>query len=188
MALTKKDITNLLKELSTYGSVLYYLVERKEENPKARKALSYTDFENLFYKENMEQVELIFPKIIAKIGLDDIDAAIEKYSVIYTKKECIKELLERHQDRYDHLHNIKDVALTEELAGDLIKENSYQEALNLYYMDRILKYLEANPKDAFLSTKERLEILRESFTKLQLKCDEKLMHNINQYYISIITE
>ena len=140
MALTKKDITNLLKELSTYGSVLYYLVERKEENPKARKALSYTDFENLFYKENMEQVELIFPKIIAKIGLDDI------------------------------------------------KENSYQEAMNLYYMDRILKYLEANPKDAFLSTKERLEILRESFTKLQLKCDEKLMHNINQYYISIITE
>lgn len=185
MALTKKDTYNLLKEISGYGVVLYYLIEEK---PKKKKIITISDIESLIYKENMEQVELVFPRLLSKIELSDIEEANRHYKQQFTKKKCIENLLDKHKNRHLHLQEIKDIALTEELACSMIKENTYEEAMNLLYTEYLLEYLELHPRDQFLSTKEVLNNYREALEKLKEENEKKLNSNISNYYISTITE
>ena len=54
MALSAADRKSLLRELNEYGAVLYYLVNKK--------MMTVEEIENVLFKDNMEQVNLVFPK------------------------------------------------------------------------------------------------------------------------------
>ncbi len=55
MALSAADRKSLLRELNEYGAVLYYLVNKK--------LMTVEEIENVLFKDNMEQVNLVFPQI-----------------------------------------------------------------------------------------------------------------------------
>lgn len=188
MALTIKDTYHLLRELSEYGMAIYYLIEKSEQGTISHKTITYNEIENVIYKKNMEQISLIFPKIISKISLDDLEQAEIKYKHEYTKRKCLKDFLKRKKDKFSHLQDIQDIALTEELASQIVLDDTYHEVLNLKYTDKILTHLEKHPKDDFFSTKDTLSCYRQSLEQLKTENEEKISSNINNYYISTITE
>ncbi|MEG2564453.1 MAG: hypothetical protein RSA48_03420 [Bacilli bacterium] len=187
MALNQEDTYNLLKEINEYAIEIYYLIEKANLGITKRKSISFSELETLIYKENMEQVGLVFPRLIGKISLDDMDEAFSLYAKTFTKQDCIALVLAKTKDTHQHLREIKDIALTDELANQLIDDSVYKEALNLKYTKLMLNTLKDNPKDEFLSTKETFNKYDQAIKKLETENYKKLNSNINNYYISTIT-
>ena len=185
MALSSKDTYNLLSEMSEFGCALFYLCREKDKN-KSRVHLH--DLEAIIYKDNMEQVSLCFPKLIQKIDLDDLNQGQKLAQASTSKRDFLIGLLEDKKITHPHLQEIKDIAFTDRLADDLIDNATYMEGLNLRCLDSLLQELEKKPKNDFISTKETLSKYRLSLTKLEDKNLQKILHHINQYYISMITE
>ena len=75
--------------------------------------------------------------MIAKINPEEIDLATALYEPSFTKKDCLEMALNTHQDKYQHLREIKDVALNDTLADDILKDETYQLVLNTYFMNKI---------------------------------------------------
>lgn len=178
MALSAADRKSLLRELNEYGAVLYYLVNKK--------LMTVEEIENVLFKDNMEQVNLVFPKLIAKINPEEIDLATALYEPSFTKKDCLEMALNTLQDKYQHLREIKDVALNDTLADDILKDETYQLVLNTYFMNRILDRITKDKKDAFLRVKDLIKAYKRELVAIENENDQKICSDINNYYINSI--
>lgn len=178
MALSAADRKSLLRELNEYGAVLYYLVNKK--------MMTVEEIENVLFKDNMEQVNLVFPKLIAKINPEKIDLATALYEPSFTKKDCLEMALNTHQDKYQHLREIKDVALNDTLADDILKDETYQLVLNTYFMNKILDRITKDKKDAFLRVKDLIKAYKRELVAIENENDQKICSDINNYYINSI--
>ncbi len=166
--MAKNNVHAILMELSPYGCVLFDLVEKQK--------LSSKELIDVIYSEKPLPASLL--DILNSINKEILEKKLEKQ---YTKKICLESFLERHKNRYSHLQTIRDIALTKELANEIIKEKAYREALRLFYLKKVLL------TDEWYMDYD-IEIMMEALSKLQEKCDDALMKNINQHYITTITE
>ena len=166
--MAKNNVYSLLNELSSYGCVLFDLAQKKK--------LSSKELIDVIYSE--EPLEASLLDILNSTNKEKIEKKLEKQ---YTKKICLESFLERHKNRYNHLQAIRDIALTKELANEIIKEKAYREALRLFYLKKVLL------TDEWYMDYD-IEIILGALSKLQEKCDDALMKNINQHYITTITE
>lgn len=178
MALSAADQKSLLRELNEYGAVLYYLLNKK--------ILTIEEIENVLFKDNMEQVNLVFPKLIAKINPEEIDLAATLYEPTLTKKDCLEMSLNKHQDKFQHLREIKDIALNDTLASDILKEETYELVFNTYFMKKILDRIAKDKKDAFLRVKDLIKTYKKELSVIEQENDKKICSNINNYYINSI--
>lgn len=178
MALSAVERKYLLRELNEYGAVLYYLVNKK--------IMTIEEIENVLLKDNMEQVNLVFPKLIAKINPEEIDLATALYEPSFTKKDCLEMALNTHQDKYQHLREIKDVALNDALSDDILKDETYQIVMNTYFMNQIIDRIIKDKKDAFLRVKELMKAYKRELTVIEKENDQKICSDINNYYINSI--
>lgn len=176
MTLTITDCYNLLKEFNEYAAAIYYKLKQK--------TLKDSEVENLFYQDSMESIEVSFPKLIAKISLEDLEESDEEIKKTYHKKDCIHTLLEKYKDKHLHLQEIRDIALTDEMANQIVKNDTYHQASNLVYTEKIIVYLEEHDE----THTENLKKFRLALEKLKAENDKKLSSNISNYYISTITE
>ena len=168
MALSAADRKSLLRELNEYGAVLYYLVNKK--------MMTVEEIENVLFKDNMEQVNLVFPKLIAKINPEEIDLATALYEPSFTKKDCLEMALNTHQDKYQH----------DTLADDILKDETYQLVLNTYFMNKILDRITKDKKDAFLRVKDLIKAYKRELVAIENENDQKICSDINNYYINSI--
>ena len=178
MALSAVERKYLLRELNEYGAVLYYIVNKK--------IMTIEEIENVLLKDNMEQVNLVFPKLIAKINPEEIDLATALYEPSFTKKDCLEMALNTHQDKYQHLREIKDVALNDALSDDILKDETYQIVMNTYFMNQIIDRIIKDKKDAFLRVKELMKAYKRELTVIEKENDQKICSDINNYYINSI--
>jgi len=179
MALSTKDIYNLLKELNEYGATIYYLLEHKK--------MKLEDITDVLFKESIEQVNLVFPKLIKKIDIEDIDQGMEAYKNEFTRLSCIDRIIEKDHEKHQHLREIRDIVNMDKNLKKMIKERTYNMAFNLHYTEKILAKIEASTKKSFLSKRELLKLYKTAFELLQAENDKKISSNIDSYYISTIT-
>lgn len=174
MTLTITDCYNLLKELNEYAAAIDYKMEHH--------TLEDSEIRELFLQEDMSSIEEIFPKLISKITLDDLEQSEQMAKEKYHKKDAIHALLEKYKDKHLHLQEIRDIALTDEMAEGMVANDTYHQAFNLIYTDKIMTHFEQE-EDA-----EKLKKFRLAIEKLKAENDKKLSSNISNYYISMITE
>lgn len=179
MALSTKDIYNLLKEFNEYGATIYYLITNKK--------MKLEDVTAVLLKDSIEKVNLVFPKFIEKINLEDIDAGMDAYKNEFTRLSCIDRIIEKDGEKHQHLREIRDIVNLDKNLKKMIKEKTYTTAFNLHYTEKILKMIEMSTKKSFLSTKEILKLYQTAFELLQAENDKKISSNIDSYYISMIT-
>ena len=94
--------------------------------------------------------------------------------------------LNTHQDKYQHLREIKDVALNDTLADDILKDETYQLVLNTYFMNKILDRITKDKKDAFLRVKDLIKAYKRELVAIENENDQKICSDINNYYINSI--
>ncbi len=126
--------------------------------------------------------------MIAKINPEEIDLATALYEPSFTKKkDCLEMALNTHQDKYQHLREIKDVALNDTLADDILKDETYQLVLNTYFMNKIFGIaLQRIKKDAFLRVKDLIKAYKRELVAIENENDQKICSDINNYYINSI--
>lgn len=179
MALSKKDIFNLLKEFNEYGATIYYLLEQKK--------MKLDDVTDVLFKDSIEQVNLVFPKFIERIDLEDIDAGKDAYKDHFTRLSCIDRIIEKDHEKHQHLRDTRTIVNLDKNLKKMIKEKTYNMAFNLHYTEKILKKIETSTKKSFLSKRELLKQYQSAFEMLQSENDQKISSNIDNYYISTIT-
>ena len=179
MALSTKDIYNLLKEFNEYGATIYFLLEHKK--------MKLDDVTNVLFKDSIEKVKLVFPKFIEKITVEDIDESLEKYRNEFTRLSCIDRIIEKDKERHQHLREIRDIVNLDKKLGKMIKEKTYNMAFNLHYTGLILEKIASCEKKSYLSIREILKLYQAAFEILQDESDKKISSNIDSYYISMIT-
>ena len=94
--------------------------------------------------------------------------------------------LNTHQDKYQHLREIKDVALNDTLADDILKDETYQLVLNTYFMNKILDRITKDKKDEFLRVKDLIKAYKRELVAIENENDQKICSDINNYYINSI--
>lgn len=179
MALSTKDTYNLLKEFNEYGATIYYLIEEGK--------ITLEDVMNILFKSSNDQVTLVFPKFIEKISVEEIDEAKNKYSVLFTKLDCIDRIIEKDNDRHQHLKEIRDIVLLEEKADNMVKNVTYLTALNLQYTSKILDEVEEEVANGYFRMRDAVKLYKTALELLIEECDKKISSNIDSYYISRIT-
>lgn len=178
MALSVVERQSLLKEINEYGAVLYYLLKKKHINIE--------EIENVLLKDNSEQVDLVFPKLILKIDPVDIDTAYALYSASYTKKDCISLVVSHNEKKYQHLKEIQDIALSDSLANDMVSDDTFISALNTHFMVKILDLINKDKKDAFLSIRDTIKNYKKDLNLISKENEKKICSDINNYYIGSI--
>lgn len=179
MALSTKDTYNLLKEFNEYGATVYYLIEEGK--------LTLEDVMNILFKTSLDQVTLVFPRFIEKISVEEIDEAKKKYSVLFTKLDCIDRIIQKDNDRHQHLKEIRDIVSLEEKADEMVKNSTYLNALNLQYTSKILDEIEEEVATGYFRVRDAVKLYRTALDLLKNECDKKISSNIDSYYISSIT-
>lgn len=179
MALSTKDIYNVLKEFNEYGATIYYLLENKK--------MKLEDITDVLFRDSIDKVNLVFPKFIERIGLEDIDAGTTAYKNEFTRLSCIDRIIEKDGERHQHLREIRDIVNLDENLKKMIREKTYNMAFNLHYTGKILNMLEEGTRKKFLSTREILKLYQTAFELMQAENDKKISSNIDSYYISTIT-
>lgn len=180
MALSTKDIYNLLKEINEYGSTIYYMLEKKK--------ISIDDITNVIFKDSIEKVNLLFPKFIEKITPEDIKEAQDKLKQEFTKLSCVDRIIKKDQNKHQHLREIRSIVNLDRKLNKMIKEKTYQNAFNLHYTNKILEFIENNSKNGYLSRIEMLKLYRTAYEILLDESDKKISSNIDSYYITVITK
>lgn len=179
MALKRDDAYNLLKEFSKYGATIYYLLDIKK--------IELDDITSILYKDTLEQVALVFPSFIKKIDVDDIDEAISKYEMDYTKFDCLSSIINRDNDTHQHLKDTIDIVNFGDKIDELVKTRIYHSALNVKYIGLILERINKSKSKAFISVRETTNLYLEVYNKLRMEIEDKISDNIDNYYISSIT-
>lgn len=179
MALSTKDIYNLLKEFNEYGAAIYYALEKEE--------IQLDDITNVLFKDSIEKVNLVFPKFIERLSVEDIEKSKVVYQQEFSRLTCIDRIIEKDQDRHQHLREIRDIVHLEKDLGKMIKERNFQTAFNLYFTGKILDRIASCEKKGHLSIREMVKLYQTAHALLQEETDKKISSNIDSYYISMIT-
>lgn len=180
MALATKDIYNLLKEINEYGPTIYYMLKNDK--------ISVDDITNVIFKDSIEKVNLVFPRFIEKITPEDIRLSHEEFDSEFTRLSCIDRIIQKDNNKHQHLREIRDVVYLDKNLKKMIKEKTYQEAFNLYYTNMILEMIETDIKNDYLSKKEMLKLYNAAYEILLSESDKKISSNIDSYYITVITK
>jgi len=180
MALSTKDIYNLVKEINEYGSTIYYMLENNR--------LSVEDVTNIIFKDSIEKVNLLFPKFIEKITPEDIKEADEKLKLEFTKLSCVDRIINKDQNKHQHLREIRDIVNLDKKLNKMIKEKTYHNAFNLHYTKKILEKIEDSNKNNYLSRIEMLKLYMAAYEILLDESDKRISSNIDSYYITVITK
>ena len=179
MALSTKDIYNLTKEINQYGATLYYLVEEDK--------LKLDEIESVLFKDSIEQVNLVFPNLISKISVEDIENSREKYKDEFTKLSCIDRIILKDGNRHQHLKEIRNLVNLERKLDYMIKDRTFNQSFNLNYTEKLLDLIEARASKSYLSIREKIKLYKTAFSLLRDENDKKLSSNIDSFYISMIT-
>ncbi len=179
MALSTKDIYNVLKEFNEYGATIYYLLENKK--------MKLDDISDILLKDSIEKINLVFPKLISKITLEDIDEGTTACKSTFTKLSCLDRIIEQDDGKHQHLKEIRDIVNLDKKISKMIKEKTYETALNLHYTEKILKEIEKREAKGYFSRREMLKLYDAALDLLQKENDKKISSNIDNYYISMIT-
>lgn len=179
MALSTKDIQSLLKEFNEYGAAIYYALEKKE--------MKLEDITNVLFKDSIEKVNLVFPKFVERITIEDIEDSKNLYKEEFTRLSCVDRMIEKDRDRHQHLREIRNIVHLEKDLNKMIKERNYQTAFNLHFTGKILEKIEESVKDGYLSKRAMVNLYKTAFLLLQEEVDKKIASNIDSYYIALIT-
>lgn len=175
-----EDKENTIKELSSFGISLYYLVDKGIINLK--------EIENILFIEDTDKLELLFPKLINKITLEDIELSQELYRTRITKLDVIKEVLKDNKNKYPQLRNIVGIALDDKLADSIIKDDTYFKYLNSEYLYMLTDLIKKDISKDFIRYREDITEYRRLLKKI-IKNDEKeLCNDIDNYYIGRLTK
>ena len=175
-----KDKENIIKELSSLGISLYYLVDKNIINIK--------EIENVLFIDNIDKLELLFPKLINKITLEDIELSQELYRSRTTKLDVIKDVLNDNKNKYPQLRNIVDIALDNKLADSIIKDDTYFKYLNGKYLYMLTDLVKKDIANDFIRYRDDITEYRRLIKKI-IKNDEKeLCNDIDNYYIGRLTK
>lgn len=175
-----KDKEIIIKELSSLGLSLYYLVDKNIINIK--------EIENILFIDDSSKLELLFPKLINKITLEDIELSNEIYRSRTTKLDVIKDVLNDIKDKYPQLRNIVDIALDEKLADTIIKDDTYFKYLNSKYLYMLTDIIKKDISNGFIRYRDDITEYRRLIKKI-IKNDEKeLCNDIDNYYIGLLTK
>ena len=180
MALSTKDIYNLLKEINEYGSTIYYMLENNR--------IDIDDITNVIFKDSIEKVNLLFPKFIEKITPEDIKDAHDSLKDEFTKLSCVDRIIKKDQNKHQHLREIRDIVNLDKKLNKMIKDKTYQNAFNLHYTKKILEKIEENIKNGYISKIEMLKLYNAAYDLLIDESDKKISSNIDSYYITVITK
>ena len=179
MTLSTKDIYNVLKEFSEYGAAIYYALENKK--------IKLDEVQDVLFKDSTEKINLVFPKFIEKISLEDIEVSKDNYKDNFTRLSCVDRIIERDKNRHQHLREIRNIVYLEKELNKMIKEKNYQNAFNLHFTGKILEMLKNDTRKKYLSIQEVLKLYIAAYELLLDESDKKLASNIDNYYISMIT-
>ncbi len=175
-----KDKENIMKELSSLGISLYYLVDKN--------IISLKEIENILFIDNVDKLSLLFPKLINKITLEDIEISNELYRTNITKLDVIKDVLSDNKNKYPQLRNIVDIALDDKLADTLIKDETYFKYLNGKYLYMLTDIIKKDISNDFIRYRDDITEYRRLLKKI-IKNDEKeLCNDIDNYYIGLLTK
>lgn len=175
-----KDKENIIKELSSLGISLYYLVDKNIINIK--------EIENVLFIDNIDKLELLFPKLINIITLEDIELSQELYRSRTTKLDVIKDVLNDNKNKYPQLRNIVDIALDNKLADSIIKDDTYFKYLNGKYLYMLTDLIKKDIANDFIRYRDDITEYRRLIKKI-IKNDEKeLCNDIDNYYIGRLTK
>lgn len=180
MALSTKDIYNLLKEINEYGSTIYYMLENNR--------MDIEDITNVIFKDSIEKVNLLFPKFIEKVTPEDIKEAYDSLSGEFTKLSCVDRIITKDQNKHQHLREIRDIVNLDKKLNKMIKDKTYKNAFNLHYTKKILEKIEENSKNSYISKIEMLKLYNAAYDLLIDESDKKISSNIDSYYITVITK
>ena len=108
-----------------------------------------------------------------------VTQAPEKYQTEarYTKISCLDEIILKDYHRFEHLNKIRNVVKFDKIADEIVGDREYKRAMQLYYMKELLMVLKLNPK----------ENCWVYLWKQKEKITEKVIHQIDEYYIRKIT-
>lgn len=179
MALSTKDIYNVLKEFNEYGAAIHYALEKKK--------IKLDDIKAVLFKDSIEKVNLVFPKFMEQITLEDIEESKHYYNQEFNKLSCIDRIIEKDQNRHQHLREIRNIVRLDKELNKMVKDRIYQTAFNLHFTGKILEKLELCEKKSYLSIQELLKLYKVAFSLLQEETDKKIGNNIDNYYIAMIT-
>ncbi len=179
MTLSNKDIYNILKEFNEYGAAIYYALEEKR--------IKLDDITAVLFKDTTEKMNLVFPKFIERIQLEDIDLAKEKYKGEFTRLSCIDLATEANKERLQHLRDIRDIVCLENDLVKMIKEKNFQHAFNLYFTGKILDKIASCTKRSYISIQDMIRKYQNAYQLLLEESTKRIVTNIDNYYISKIT-
>lgn len=179
MALSTKDIYNVTKEINEYGATLYYLLENNK--------IEDEEIENVLFKDSIEQVNLLFPSLISKISVEDIEESNNLYKTKFTKLDCVDRIILKDNDRHQHLKEIRNLVNLDRKIDIMIKDRTYKQAFNLEFTEKILDRLEKSSSKNYISKREKVKLYKTAFSLLRDENDKKISSNIDSYYIASIT-
>lgn len=179
MALSTNDIYNIAKEINQYGATLYYLVENKK--------MDISEIENVIFKDSIEQVNLVFPTLISKITVEDIEETHKAYKDKFTKLSCIDRIILKDDNRHQHLKEIRNLVHLDRKLDLMIKDRTFNQAFNLFYTEKLLDLIEDKSSKKYFSIREKIKLFKTAFYLLRDENDKKLSSNIDSFYISMIT-
>ena len=183
MALTRKEIESIIKKIVPFGTVIDYLVEQVPSSD-----FSLSGVLSILLVEDKETRLKKLTLIQGQLNNYDKKEIKKSYKPRFTKKRSIQLLLDRHLDQCKHLQAIKDVALTDELANQLVENKEYSRAMDLYYLQKVLSYFEKHYPNDFLELENECYVIQDVLANIQEVNDQKMLHSINKYYIRTITE
>lgn len=103
------------------------------------------------------------------------------YESKYTKLDCIDEVLDYSNNKYQHLRQIRDIVLMEPIVNTILDNKTYKKNLSFYYAKEFFNIL--------FATNDNLRLLYSPYIeKEKLENFHSIMNKIDNYYINIITK
>ena len=96
-------------------------------------------------------------------------------------------ILYHNNDNHQHLKDTINIVNFGDKIDELVKTRIYHSALNIKYFGLILDKINKSKSKAFISVRETTNLYLEMFEKIKAEVENKISDNIDNYYISSIT-
>ena len=159
----------VLETINEYSIELYYLV-------KSRKIQKKYLYQAVLSKDKEAILSKMLP--VSKRRMQSLQS-------MYTKKDCLDEILFLTDTRYQHLKEIRNIVNLESFVELVISDKIYLEKLRIHYTDFIVDLLVEDFYD--YQSLKLFSKMKKKIIQLDHNTNRKIMANIDKFYIQKIT-
>lgn len=159
----------VLETINDHSLALYCLLKSKKIKTK-----------DLYEAVLTRDKELVLQKL-----LPITDKKINDLKKEYTKKECLDEVLFLTDNRYRHLKEIYDIVNIENVVEFAVTDKIYTDKLKIHYTDLIIDLLVEDFYD--YNSLKSFSKLKKKVIELDTDINQKIINNIDKFYIQKIT-